>query len=130
LKQIGLAYHNYLSANGAVPMVTCDPYDTNSSLWGADEFMFPTFSYQNYSALTRLMPYLEGTTVYNAVNTNIGARWGSGGLTPSPPTPMDPTGEAGIQAVYQATAITTQVASFLCPSDPNPGTLATMVISG
>ena len=130
LKQIALAVNNYLSSNLAMPMVTCDPYDTNSNLWGPDEFMFPTFSYQNYSALCRLLPYLEGTTIYNAVNTNIGARWGSGGLTPSAPTTMDPTGEAGIQAVYQATAITTQVASFLCPSDPNPGTLAMMVING
>src|SRR4051812_22754696 len=130
LKQIGLAYHNYLSTNGAAPMVTCDPYDLDPNNYGADAFQFPRYAHQNYSALTRLLPYLEGTAVYNAVNTNIGSRWGSGGLTPSPPTPMDPTGEAGIQAVYQATAITTQVAAFICPSDPNPGTLATMVING
>src|SRR4029079_10226017 len=111
-------------------MVTCDPYDLDPNNYGADAFQFPRSAHQNYSALARLLPYLEGTTVYHAVHIKSGARWASGALSPRPPTPMDPTGEAGIQAVYQATAITTQGASFLCPSDPNPRTLATMAFNG
>jgi len=117
LKQIGLALHNYLSSNSdTMPMTTCDPI-TNNGLVG-----------QNQSALTRLLPYLEQQTIYNSINFNFGARWGSGFVTSDPNPPDNASG--GADSLIQMTAICTQVKAFLCPSDPNPGASGTFVING
>jgi prepilin-type N-terminal cleavage/methylation domain-containing protein/prepilin-type processing-associated H-X9-DG protein len=112
LKQIGLALHNYLSANEAVPPITCDPRFVPNTDLGSDLGDLVHFPYQNYSPLTRLLPYLELNPVYNSINLNMPVRWGGWDHSPS--------GPAG---AYQFTAIATQVATFLCPSDPNPGTV-------
>src|SRR5881227_1920241 len=76
LKQIGLALHNYLDANQAVPPVTADPRNPGA---GGD----------------------------------LGAALGDLNRYP-----------------YEMTAITTQVAIFLCPSDPNPGTITPITFNG
>jgi prepilin-type N-terminal cleavage/methylation domain-containing protein len=113
LKQIGLALHNYLSANEAVPPITCDPRNPNNgSDLGTDLGDLVHYPYENYSPLVRLLPYLELNPIYNSINLGLPVRWGGWDHSPS--------GPAG---AYQFTAITTQVAVFLCPSDPNPGTV-------
>ena len=99
LKQIGLAFHNYLSSSGdTLPPAAID-------------------GVQNFSALARLLPFLEQTTISNSMNFSLSARWdgwaGNSGLS-SPPYP-------GEGAWFQATAACTQVQVFLCPSDPNKG---------
>jgi prepilin-type N-terminal cleavage/methylation domain-containing protein/prepilin-type processing-associated H-X9-DG protein len=111
LKQIGLAYHNYLSANdGMTPQLFVDNYDGGIALYkGADA--------QNWSQHARLLPYMEQQQVYNACNFTMGARWGGefmGGVSNDPAA-------GGPYSVFNGTAICAQVASFLCPSDSNPG---------
>jgi len=114
LKQIGLALHNYMGANGdTTPPVTIDPICNGC----------PTA--QNFSSLTRLLPYMEQQPIYDAINMTFGARWGTG----SDPNPPD-NASGGAFSIIQMTAVTTQVKVFLCPSDPNPGGSGTFVING
>ena len=68
LKQIGLAVHNYVSANGATPPSHVDQPRTAS---GANIPM-PN---QNMSQHARLLPYIEQQAAYNALNWNFGVRW-------------------------------------------------------
>ncbi|MDX2036588.1 MAG: DUF1559 domain-containing protein [Isosphaeraceae bacterium] len=81
LKQIGLALHNYLSVHNTFPPVTVVPKGRTS---------------QPLSGLTRLLPHLEQTNLYNAVN---------------------------FDRVYEFTSIptvaATRVAAFMCPSEIN-----------
>ena len=60
------------------------------------------------------MPYLEQNPTYNGINFLVGARWGPAGSGSDPDA-------GGSYSMINGTAITTQVSSFLCPSDPNPG---------
>jgi prepilin-type N-terminal cleavage/methylation domain-containing protein/prepilin-type processing-associated H-X9-DG protein len=116
LKQMGLAYHNYLSASdGMTPPKMVDNYDGGDKFWkGCDA--------QNWSQQARILPYMEQQPVYNAINFTFGARWGGeSGIFPNP----DPDPSAGgPYSVINGTAVTVQVASFLCPSDGNPGRAA------
>jgi prepilin-type N-terminal cleavage/methylation domain-containing protein/prepilin-type processing-associated H-X9-DG protein len=111
LKQLGLAYHNYLSASdGMTPPLFVDNYDGSIKLYnGADA--------QNWSQHARLLPYMEQQAVYNSANFAMGARWGGEFL---PAINNDPAA-GGPYSVYNGTALCAQVASFLCPSDTNPG---------
>jgi len=117
LKQIGLAVHNYLSANSdTMPPSSVDP-QINGGPGGANE-----------SALCRLLPYLEQQPVYNAINFNFNGRWG-GGYGNADASPPD-NASGGADSLPQMTAICTQVKVFLCPSDPNPGASGTFIING
>ena len=67
LKQLGLALHNYISTNNTVPptmvMFAVAPSPgTNAG--------------QTHSAHSRLLPYLEQTQIYNAINFSVGERSG------------------------------------------------------
>jgi prepilin-type N-terminal cleavage/methylation domain-containing protein/prepilin-type processing-associated H-X9-DG protein len=93
LKQIGLALHNYHDVNGTFPM-------------GAGSGYYTSFSYNskhNWSAHAAMLAQLGETPLYNSINFN----WGTGD---SPGTDA---------YANNSTAITTQVKTFLCPSDPN-----------
>ena len=119
LKQIGLAMHNYISSNSLLPMVECD--NTNNS--GG-----PVMPYQNYSQHVRLLPYMEQVAAYNAWNTSFGSRWSDhyGGGDPNPPD----NASGGSYSIVQFTVLCMQVSSFLCPSDPYPGTSGTFFFAG
>jgi prepilin-type N-terminal cleavage/methylation domain-containing protein/prepilin-type processing-associated H-X9-DG protein len=105
LKQIGLAIHNYVSANSLLPPVHID----NPNYAGAPP-------YQNCSSLVRLLPYLEQQPAYNAWNMSFGARWND-----NSPIQYD---------VVQATVLVMQISSIMCPSDPYPGSSGTENIGG
>ena len=112
LKQIGLAMHNYLSANADMlpPSLVDDHWDGRP--------------YQNFSEQTRLLPYLEQTTTFNSINFVTGSRWqGNSG-------PNDYDAAAGAAGCVQATAIVTMVKTFLCPSDTAPGGSGRMLVGG
>jgi prepilin-type N-terminal cleavage/methylation domain-containing protein/prepilin-type processing-associated H-X9-DG protein len=84
LKQIGLALHNYETSLGCFPM--------------SMGFDAPGFGYPepvSYSGLSMLLPYMEQTVVFNAINYSV--------------VRGDPANN---------TATATSVNSFLCPSDP------------
>ncbi|GAC1474093.1 MAG: DUF1559 domain-containing protein [Isosphaeraceae bacterium] len=125
LKQIGLALHNYLSVNERVPMTMTDGADCRcGDQWSAN-WDITKSPPENYSALARLLPYMEQTVVYNSMNLNLPARWAgwNGGAN-------DIDAAGGPAAAFQATAITTSIASFLCPSDANNGGSGHFSING
>jgi prepilin-type N-terminal cleavage/methylation domain-containing protein/prepilin-type processing-associated H-X9-DG protein len=96
LKQIGLALHNYHSIQDSFPM--------GASLGYLDPWF--TQAKQNFSTQAALLPQLEGSALYNAINFN----WGADEL---------PT--ATMAWFANSTVISAQVKAFLCPSDPGGG---------
>jgi prepilin-type N-terminal cleavage/methylation domain-containing protein/prepilin-type processing-associated H-X9-DG protein len=105
MKQIGLAVHNYLSANNVVPplMIIYSPVGGKNTG-------------QAFSPLARMLPYLEQTQIYNAINFNVAPRWGAGdgdivgSMNGS-------TADCDSWGLINATATANQINSFLCPSD-------------
>jgi prepilin-type N-terminal cleavage/methylation domain-containing protein/prepilin-type processing-associated H-X9-DG protein len=112
LKQMGLAMHNYVSGQTQLPPLCVDEVKDST---GQINLPVP---HQNYSQHVRLLPYLEQTTTYNAFNLLFGARGN------------DPGGNMPTYDLIQASAITIQVASFLCPSDTAPGSSSTELVGG
>jgi prepilin-type N-terminal cleavage/methylation domain-containing protein/prepilin-type processing-associated H-X9-DG protein len=91
LKQIGLALHNYHTAAGSFP--------PGAALNGVAAVPGLYASWQpNMSAQAMMLPYLEQSPIYNALDFQFGAEYDLG---------MNTTG------------VLTIVSSFLCPSDPN-----------
>jgi len=118
LKQLALSVHNYASANGdTLPPVCVDP---PQGVGGTNLGEF-----QNFSLHTRILPFMEQTPVYNSINFNFGARWGPQLVSIGDPNPPDNAAGGGY-AVINFTAGISHIASFLCPSDTNPGTSGTM----
>jgi prepilin-type N-terminal cleavage/methylation domain-containing protein/prepilin-type processing-associated H-X9-DG protein len=113
LKQIGLAMHNYVSTYVLVPPASVDVAWRNTA--SSSPLIQPR---QNLSEQARLLPYMEQTVAYNALNMSFGARWADNG---SPQYQL-----------IQATVLTMQISSFLCPSDPitNGGGTSTYVVNG
>jgi len=118
LKQIGLALHNYVSANELLPP-SCVDHLSND-----------IYPYQNYSMMARLLPFMEQVSVFNSFNLNFGVRWGSGNLGYSDSNPPDVSAAGGVQSIPQMTALVTQIASFLCPSDNGVGSSGQFNIGG
>ncbi len=98
LKQIGLAMHNYHTANNTFPPGTSASFNSVNSANGGS----PCISWNGWSAQAMMLPYLEQTTIYNAANFFF-----------------DPINDP--QAI-NTTAFFTKISAFLCPSDGNAGT--------
>jgi prepilin-type N-terminal cleavage/methylation domain-containing protein/prepilin-type processing-associated H-X9-DG protein len=96
LKQIGLALHNYHSANGSFPMGCSSGHWSSPLVYNIK---------QNLSAHVQMLPFLEQLQVYNAVNFNWGCE--------------DCTGILCYQ--INRTGTNAQINAFICPSDPNAG---------
>jgi prepilin-type processing-associated H-X9-DG protein len=125
LKQIGLAMHNYVSVNVNVPPNCVDP------TWPGNVSQSTPACGQNFSQLARLLPYLEQTNAYNAINWNYGSRWNAqySGPYTDPGSPID-QGSGGAESMPQMTVVVMQIQTFLCPSDTAPGGSNTFVING
>jgi prepilin-type N-terminal cleavage/methylation domain-containing protein/prepilin-type processing-associated H-X9-DG protein len=97
LKQIGLALHNYHSANDTFPMGCSSGPTSDPATYAVN---------QNLSPQAAMLSYLGETTIYNALNFSWGC-W----LT------------VGTVAAYaiNSTAQNAQIKTFVCPSDPNAG---------
>ena len=95
LKQMGLALHNYHDANGSFPMGASS---------GMRNFM-QYYAKQNFSAHAAMLPFLEQSALYNAINFNWGAE--------------DDKGQMCWKV--NSTATRAKVAVFCCPSDPYAG---------
>jgi len=101
LKQIGLALHNYLSANNSFPMGGTPQMDPTAN--GPGTASGP-YEWENYSAFAMMLPFLEQMVVYNTCN-----------LLLCPDTGF------GVAQPQASTAYNTRLNAFLCPSDPYSG---------
>jgi prepilin-type N-terminal cleavage/methylation domain-containing protein/prepilin-type processing-associated H-X9-DG protein len=111
LKQIGLAIHNYVSSNEAVP--PGGSYGPPAPAGAPNDG-----STQSYSMKVRILPGLEQQQLYNAFNLNMSGYQG-----------------AVVSNSMNQTVISARVSVYQCPSDTNVGNLsiingtgATMVI--
>lgn len=95
LKQMGLALHNYHSSNGSFPM------GASSGMWTLGRYV----AKQNFSPHAAMLPFLEQTQIYNAINFNWGCEDSSSVLC----------------FQINATATRAKINAFCCPSDPNAG---------
>jgi prepilin-type N-terminal cleavage/methylation domain-containing protein/prepilin-type processing-associated H-X9-DG protein len=111
LKQIGLAMHNYVGTNNALPPVCVDQE------WTSTRTQVPQ-PHQNWSQHARLLPYLERQVAFNEINWSFGARWREGDNIYSD------------DSIPQMSVLTLQIATFLCPSDVNPGSSSTFFVGG
>jgi len=101
LKQMGLALHNYHSANGSFPMgVTAGVYMQNPS--PPDPV---PIDWNGWSGHALMLSYLEQGPLYNALNFYF-----------------DPT--TGNSYRINTTVLYARVPGFLCPSDTNSGNFA------
>jgi prepilin-type processing-associated H-X9-DG protein len=93
LKQIGLAVHNYIDANNSVPPGALDTMKIET---------MTVIRNGSFSALARMLPFLEQTAVYNAANFQVDLINGPDGMWSN------------------TTAAFTRISGFLCPSDTPP----------
>jgi prepilin-type N-terminal cleavage/methylation domain-containing protein/prepilin-type processing-associated H-X9-DG protein len=107
LKQLGLAMHNYISANSSVPSgASLQPYDiggwytasnnsTNGNMWNWD----------SWSAHALMLPYIEQNAVWSAINFSFS----TGG--------SNQNGVATLAYFVNSTGMNTVLSTLGCPSD-------------
>lgn len=109
LRQIALAMHNYLSTNKAIPPA----YIVYSPSIGGND------TAQDFSALARMLPYLEEFAVYNSINFMVSSRWGGFTNTDLVGIMNGSTVDCDSFGLINASAAATQINVLLCPSDSN-----------
>jgi prepilin-type N-terminal cleavage/methylation domain-containing protein/prepilin-type processing-associated H-X9-DG protein len=96
LKQIGIALHNYHTANDSFPMgATMQLYDNLAST--------DMYSWNDWSIHAQMLGYLEQNPIFNAINFCY-------------PPVASTQGDAAA-----STVLLIRISSFLCPSDGNAG---------
>jgi prepilin-type N-terminal cleavage/methylation domain-containing protein/prepilin-type processing-associated H-X9-DG protein len=98
LKQIGLAMHNYHTVYDKFPLGV----SASNNAWNANNGCSALVTWNGWSVHAFLLPYLEATPVYNAINFAF--------------DPLVCNSQS-----FQNTAFLTSIPGFLCPSDPNSG---------
>lgn len=122
LKQIGLAMQGYVSANIALPPVSIDQQ------WNSASRQIPQ-PHQNWSQHARLLSFLDQAPLYNSINWNFGARGSDGNTVYADSNPPD-AALGGSNSIPQMTVLVAAIASFLCPSDGNPGASGIFLVGG
>ncbi len=95
LKQIGLALHNYHDANQSFP------FDLSANLGRSKPPFYQPI--HGFSALTRILPYLDQQPLFSGINYNVESY-------------PYPTGSA-CNYPENLTAYATSITTYLCPSD-------------
>ena len=96
LKQIGLAIHNYHQSTNVFPL-------------GVARYFYAghlDYNWDSWSGHAMMLGALEQTSLYNAVNFSIGNN-----------------AAKSYQYYANVTVTGTRISVYLCPSDPNAGTL-------
>src|SRR5215217_947993 len=104
LKQIGLAILNYESAQGSLPMgaILYNAGDADANCGGAPG-PNGTGSPRDFTMLTMILPYMEQTAVYNAVNFQLRA---------------DGIYNQGVNAgAANSTGLLSTISGYICPTD-------------
>jgi len=101
LKQLGIAMHNYHDTMGSFPASVWRLQD-NAAWPGAR----PVRRW-GHSWCAMILPHIEQTAVYNAINFSIGAGTANSGL-------------GNLPLMVNHTALMTPINGFMCPSDPSP----------
>jgi prepilin-type N-terminal cleavage/methylation domain-containing protein/prepilin-type processing-associated H-X9-DG protein len=96
LKQIGLGLHNYHTTQNVFPL------GASSGMWSAVGVYNVK---QNFGPLAMMLPYMEKTPQYNALNFNWGCE----------------DSNTIICYLINSTGTNAQIKEFVCPSDPNAG---------
>jgi len=101
MKQLGLACHNYNDIMNSLP----------ANLYLHPQYSTATYNWNNSSWLVMILPQMEQTALYNAVNFNF--MWGTSNV-----------GWPGTIALGEqnSTVRQTVINAFICPSDPSPKT--------
>jgi prepilin-type N-terminal cleavage/methylation domain-containing protein/prepilin-type processing-associated H-X9-DG protein len=95
MKQIGIAFHNYINANDCLPPASLPRYTPPGAV------LTGTMNRDSdFSAHARLLGFMEQQALYNAMNFN----WGIFNDTPGTPV--------------NSTVAVTRLSAFLCPSNP------------
>ena len=97
LKQIGLGLHNYHSSNNSFPL--------GVSRYG----LITTYEWDCWSGHALMLGALEQTSLYNAANFSLGNN-----------------GANSYGYYANSTVTSTHISVYLCPSDPNAGTLSVL----
>jgi prepilin-type N-terminal cleavage/methylation domain-containing protein/prepilin-type processing-associated H-X9-DG protein len=92
LKQIGLAMHNYHQTNNVFPQGKSQSADALG--YGDKAYA----GWTEWSAQAEMLPYIEGGSIYNAINFSYCGGWGAG-------------------MTINITAWCSVINSFMCPSD-------------
>ena len=101
LKQIGLAMHNYHSAIGVFPL--------GVAAYNIPGHLAVNYNWDSWSGHALMLSQLEQTTMYNAINFNLGNNMPNS------------------YGYYANSTVTfMRAAVYLCPSDPNAGTLSVL----
>ena len=114
--------NNYVGKNEVLPPVCVDQE------WTSTGVQLPQ-PHQNWSQHARLLPYLEQQVAYNMINWYFGARRSDGDIVYRDTNPPD-NASGGSDSIPQMTVLTMQIATFLCPSDVNPGSSGTFFVGG
>jgi prepilin-type N-terminal cleavage/methylation domain-containing protein/prepilin-type processing-associated H-X9-DG protein len=102
LKQMGIALHNYETAQGSFPMGVYLKAEYNYSFTcAATSYGFTLFAY--------MLPLMEQQQTYNAINFSFAA---GGHAAQGYPCTLQDCG------AVNRTALINQVTSYICPSDP------------
>ena len=104
LKQIGLAMHNYHSTYDTFPMGV----SASNNTWNSSNSCSALVTWNGWSCQAVMLPYLEATPVYNAINFSF-----------------DPL--VCNSQNFQNTAFLTSIPGFLCPSDAYSGPKTTFL---
>jgi prepilin-type N-terminal cleavage/methylation domain-containing protein/prepilin-type processing-associated H-X9-DG protein len=119
LKQIGLAVHNYISSNDAVPPVMI-MYSQCLGTWDCG---------QHHSLLARILPFLEQNAIYNSINWMVSERWGGQTGSDQSPSMNGSYISCDTWGCMNASAIANQISSFMCPSDTGIANLGYFVFT-
>jgi prepilin-type N-terminal cleavage/methylation domain-containing protein/prepilin-type processing-associated H-X9-DG protein len=101
LKQIGLAMHNYHSAVGSFPL--------GVAAYNIPGDLAVNYNWDSWSGHALMLAQLEQSTMYNAINFNLG------------------NNKPNSYGYYVNSTVTgMRVSAFLCPSDANAGSLSVL----